>query len=180
MMEYERRTIEDERMSMQEERQTMIKEREDIERLRENAVSGIDDSVRTLRRTARELAEGGTRGLGDRSSSSSPEGRPYKRLRRTRGGSRMPSETPAGPINARNGTDPPGLSTASNEVKCVWTDRVSRELGHGVLEHATPRAQQGDQQEEPSEHSARWITGPVIYSTNLFSMHSVENEIGPR
>ena len=120
MMEAERSIIEDDKRSITEDRQRMIEEREDIDRIRENALSSMDDSVRTMRRAARKLAEGGTRGLEDRSSSSSTEGRPAKRPRRTPSGPRMRSVSTAAPRSSRNGTDPLGLSTASYEIKNIW------------------------------------------------------------
>ena len=126
-MEDDRRTIEDERsmlehekMLMHEDRQKMTKEREDFDRLRENALSGMNDGVRIIERAARKFAELDTRGLEDRSSSSSPEGRPAKRPRRTPGGPQMPSVPTALPRSSRNGTDPLGLSTASDEIKNIW------------------------------------------------------------
>ena len=127
IMEAERSMIEDKKTLMREDRQKIVEEREDIDRLRENALSGIDDSVRFLRRTARELAEGGARDSEDRSSYSSPEGRSAKRPRRTPGGPQMPSEptippeaSTARPTSPRNGTDPLGLSAAPDEIKNIW------------------------------------------------------------
>ncbi len=84
----------------------------------EEVRSGIEEEVQTLRRTARELA-------GD-ASPSSPEGRPAKRPRRTPGGPEMRSdptilpETSTRPTSPRNGTDPSGLSAASDEMKNLW------------------------------------------------------------
>ena len=112
IMEDERSILEDEKRSIDEDRQRMIEEREDIDRIRERARS----SLRTIKRTARELA-------GDGSSPSSPEGRPAKRPRRTSGGIEMrpePTIMPETSTSSRNGTDPVGLSAASDEIKNLW------------------------------------------------------------
>ena len=108
-IEDKRSMLEHEEMLMHEDRQKMTKEREDFDRLRENAL-----------KAARRFVELDTRGLEDRSSSSSPEGRPAKRLRRTPGGPQMPPAPTALPRSSRNGTDPLGLSTASDEIKNIW------------------------------------------------------------
>ena len=100
MMEDERRMIKDKKMSMHEDRERMIEEREDIDRLRENALSGIDDSVRNLERTARVLAEGG------------PQIRSEPTI--------LPKTSTTRPTSPDNGSDSLGLSAASDEMKNLW------------------------------------------------------------